>query len=110
MKKTAYWLYAGKPEKVFLCKSSDDCDENSWELFVDALTRGDGEAVARRKFYLERIDELASPKRLASIRSSKECDEIAINLSPLQLELDFTASDGILPEVLSAHTNKSDLL
>ncbi|MBR3052025.1 hypothetical protein IKG60_00155 [Candidatus Saccharibacteria bacterium] len=105
LKKSASRLYANETATDFLWKTREVSDP--WALLVEMLSGSDGEAAARRKFYLKRIAELASPKSLISATLYDKSDEVALNLSPLRLEIDFIMNDGILPEIL--HTGKTDL-
>lgn len=107
LKESASLLYADKDEADFLWKARKVSDP--WTLLMSILIGSDDEAVARRKFYLRRIAELANLSSLANIASFDESSRVAADISPLQLEMDFITSDGILPEILSLHANKTDL-
>lgn len=102
LKKSASRLYAEKTAAGFLWKAHEVSDP--WALFVEMLIGSDSEAIARRNYYLRRVLE-----SLASDVLYNKTDEVALNLSPLRLEMGFILNDGILPEVLSLHTNKTDL-
>lgn len=107
LKKSASQLYADKTEADFLWKDREA--SNPWALLVEMLTEDDDEVIARRNYYLKRITELASLESLANATVFEERNKVAFRLSPLQLEMDFITNDDVLPEILSIHTNKTDL-
>ena len=101
LKESASLLYDGEVD--FLWKDQSD----PWALLAEKLTGTNGESLARRNFYLKKIVELANPNNLVSTMLYDKSDEVAMNLSLLQLEIDFITNDGILPEIL--YQNKTDL-
>lgn len=107
LKKSAYRLYAGETEANFLWEAHKVDDP--WALLVELLISSSDEAAARRSFYLKRIAELASIEGLANAMFHNKTDEVALSLSPLQLEMSFVMNDGILPKILSLHADKTDL-
>ncbi|MDO5475342.1 MAG: hypothetical protein Q4F61_03090 [Candidatus Saccharibacteria bacterium] len=103
LKKSASQLYDGEVDFLWKVYETDD----PWVLLTEIRTGSSGESTARRNFYLKKIAELASPKNLVSAMFNKKSNEVALELSPLRLEMDFVTNDGILPEILSQ--NKTDL-
>lgn len=100
-----------------LCINENEADNfwrtceagDPWTVFAEVLAKSDDKAAARRDSFLRRIAKLASLERLAKITSPNERDAIAFELSPSQLETNFIIDASISVEIMTCHTNKTDL-